>query len=272
MAYRRYPQMRLGFGRGLTPVIKWLLIINVVIFIIQAIDRSGYITEQFGLSPNAVFTVPAFWQVFTYQFLHGGFFHIFFNMFVLWMFGTEVEMALGSKRFLRFYLLCGTGAGLITAIAFFSVPMLVIGASGAILGVLVAFALMFPNRVVYLYFLLPIKVKYLVMIIIGLDLLASISSGIGSGVAHLTHLGGALIGFLYMKPIWKMGFLRNKYKGLKAERRFKKEQKQQESTDKLMEEVDQILDKISRVGYENLTDKEKKILERASDTLSRRKE
>ncbi len=272
MAYRRSPQIRLGFGRGLTPVIKWLLIINVVVFIIQALDRSGYVTEQFGLSPHAVFTVPAFWQVFTYQFLHGGFFHIFFNMFVLWMFGTEVEMALGSKRFLRFYLLCGTGAGLITAIVFFNVPMLVIGASGAILGVLVAFAIMFPNRVVYVYFLLPIKVKYLVMIMIGLDLLASISSGAGSGVAHLTHLSGALIGFLYMKPIWRLGFLGNKYKGLKAEKRFRKEQKKQESTDKLMEEVDQILDKISKVGYENLSDKEKKILERASDTLSRRKD
>jgi rhomboid family protein len=271
--FRDSPHKKLGLGKGLTPIIKWLVIVNVAVFIIQSIDRSGYFTSQFGLSTRDVITVPAIWQVFTYQFLHGGFFHIFFNMFVLWMFGSEVEVTLGSKRFLRFYLLCGTGAGIITVIIYnvLGYSTLVIGASGATLGVLVAFAVMAPNRIVYLYFLFPIKVKYMVMIFIGITLLSAYS-GSRDGVAHFTHLGGALIGFLYMKSNWRFSSFTSKFRGLKSGRRFKKQMKEQQSTDKLMEEVDQILDKISRNGYENLSEKEKKLLERASDALSRRKD
>ena len=271
MYYRR-PQIRFGFGRGLTPVIKWLILINVAVFIIQNVDRSGYVTSQFGLSPRDVLQVPAFWQVFTYQFLHGGFFHIFFNMFALWMFGTEVEQTLGSKRFLWFYLLCGTGAGIITVMTCFSLPILVIGASGAVLGVLVAFAVMFPNREVLVYFLFPIKVKYLVMIFVALDLLAAWNTGAGGGVAHFTHLGGALIGFLYMKSNWRLSSLFGRFFRIKHERTFRKKQKEVQSRDRMMEEVDEILDKISKYGYDKLSDKEKKILERASDTLSKRKD
>jgi membrane associated rhomboid family serine protease len=272
MRYYQPGQIRLGFGRGLTPVIKWLIIANVAMFVIQALDRSGTVTNYLGLSPQAVLTGPMIWQVFTYQFLHGGFFHIFFNMFVLWMFGTEVEMTLSSRRFLKFYLICGTGAGIITVLTMFSVPMLVIGASGAVLGVLVAFAVMFPNRVVYLYFLFPIKVKYLVMILIAIDLLAAWSGGGGDGVAHFTHLGGALIGFIYMKPDWKIFSLGRKVRGLRDNLKYKQQKKRQQNNDRLMEEVDQILDKISEVGYENLSEREKKILKNASNKLSQRKD
>jgi membrane associated rhomboid family serine protease len=272
MDYNRgYRRVSFGFGRGLTPVIKWLIIINVAIWIFQLFDKSGYITANLGLNPPEVLKGPAIWQVFTYQFLHGGFFHIFFNMFVLWMFGTEVEATLGSRRFLWFYLLCGTGAGIITVMALFSVNTIVIGASGAIYGVMIAFAVMYPNRQVLLYFLFPIKVKYLVMAMVGLDLLYTVS-GAGGGVAYVTHVGGALIGFLYMKADWHFINIRSKFTRMKSDLRYKKDKKEQESTDRLMEEVDQILDKISKVGYENLSDKEKKILERASDALSRRKD
>ena len=182
-----------------------------------------------------------------------------------------METSLGSKRFLRFYLLCGTGAGLLTAIILFNVPTVVVGASGAILGVIVAFGVMFPNRIVYLYFLFPIKVKYLVMILIAVDLLAAYT-GSRDGVAHWTHLGGALIGFLYMKTGWKMTAFRNKVFNLKRKIREHKQQKSQENSDRMMEEVDKILDKISKVGYNNLSDKEKRILENASDRLSRKKD
>lgn len=263
--------MRMGLGRGLTPVIKWLVIINVVMFVIQMLDRSGTVTDYLGLSPQAVLTGPMVWQIFTYQFLHGGFFHIFFNMFVLWMFGTEVEQTLGSRRFLRFYLICGTGAGLITVLTMFSVPIHVIGASGAVLGVLVAFAVMFPNRVVYLYFLFPIKVKYLVMVLVAIDLLAAWSGG-GGNVAHLTHLGGALIGFFYMKSDLRFFSLGRKVRGLRDNLKSRKQKKERESNDRMMEEVDQILDKISEVGYENLSEREKKILKNASNKLSQRKD
>jgi len=269
--YNQRPQVRLGFGRGLTPVIKWLLILNVVVFVIQSLDRSGYFTNQLALIPQAVLKVPAFWQVFTYQFLHGGFFHLFFNMFALWMFGTEIETSMGSKRFLKFYLICGTGAGIITVLTCFSLPIFVVGASGAVLGVLVAFAVMFPNRVVLMYFLFPIKVKYLVLIFIGIDLLAAYS-GSNDGVAHWTHLGGAIIGFVYMKSGWKVTSIRNKLFNFKRERKFRKQQKEHETNEKMMMEVDKVLDKISKVGYDKLSDKEKKILERASDRLSRRKD
>jgi membrane associated rhomboid family serine protease len=271
MGYRGYRQVRLGFGRSFTPVVKWLIIVNVAVWIIQLVDKSGYLTLHLGLIPREVVRGPAIWQVFTYQFLHGGFFHIFFNMFVLWMFGTQVEATLGSRRFLKFYLLCGTGAGIITVMALFSVPTVVIGASGAIYGVMIAYAVMYPNNVVYLYLLFPIKVKYLVMAMVGIDLLYTVS-GAGGGVAYVTHIGGALIGFVYMKLDVRAINLRSKFTRIKSDLRYKKEKKDQQSTDKLMEEVDQILDKISKVGYENLSEKEKKILERASDALSRRKD
>jgi membrane associated rhomboid family serine protease len=195
------------------PVIKNLLIINLVIFFVQLlldqVKFGGYpgwyvVNKWFALNPLTGMD-PAgrefnfqVWQLITYQFMHGNFGHIFFNMFALWMFGMEIENMWGSRKFLYFYLLCGVVAGLFHL---FLSPLLggvtawTLGASGAIYGVLIAFALFFPNRYIFLYFLFPVKAKYLIGFLIILDFLMINS---GDNVARLAHLGGALAGGLFV--------------------------------------------------------------------------
>jgi hypothetical protein len=146
----------------------------------------------------------------------------------------------------------------------------VIGASGAVLAVLIAFAVLWPNRTVLLYFLIPIKVKYLMIFIVGMDLIV-VLAGASDGVAHWTHLGGAMFGFLYMRGAGVTGFIHRRLGRVKSHRKDKKVEKEREEADKLMDEVDRILDKINEVGMNNLTEKERKILERASSRLSRKR-
>jgi membrane associated rhomboid family serine protease len=136
------------------------------------------------------------------MFLHGGFFHILFNLLALWMFGGELENLWGSRRFLFYFFFCGIGAGIITVLCtviltpqYQFIP--VIGASGAIYGILLAFGWLFPNRLIYVYFLFPIPAKYFVIIFGLIEFFSSIG-GAGGGVSHLTHLGGLLFGILYM--------------------------------------------------------------------------
>jgi membrane associated rhomboid family serine protease len=205
MTYYRY---RFSFGYGLTPVVKNLMIIMGIVFLLRM-----FITREidfyFGLIPLLVWKKYFLWQLFTYIFLHGGFSHIFFNLLALWMFGGELESYWGSKKFLFYFFLCGIGAGIFTVL-FSSYP--VIGASGAIYGILLAYGWLFPNRPILIYFLFPIPAKYMV-IIFGLIELFSSSSGTGGGIAHLTHLGGLVFGFFYMAyPIIRQKFRREYYK------------------------------------------------------------
>jgi membrane associated rhomboid family serine protease len=205
MTYYRY---RFSFGYGLTPVVKNLMIIMGIVFLLRM-----FITREidfyFGLIPLLVWKKYFLWQLFTYIFLHGGFSHIFFNLLALWMFGGELESYWGSKKFLFYFFLCGIGAGIFTVL-FSSYP--VIGASGAIYGILLAYGWLFPNRPILIYFLFPIPAKYMV-IIFGLIELFSSSSGTGGGIAHLTHLGGLVFGFFYMVyPIIRQKFRREYYK------------------------------------------------------------
>ena len=154
-------------GGSLPSAVKWLLIANGVVFALQLL-LSGALYELtglrfvdlFGLRPAWVIERGWVWQVLTYMFLHGGFFHLLFNMFVLWMFGTEIEWLWGRRGFARYYILCGLGAAALSFV--FNYGSVVIGASGAVLGVLLAFGMLFPNQYVYIWFLLPIKAKYLV--------------------------------------------------------------------------------------------------------------
>jgi membrane associated rhomboid family serine protease len=158
------------------------------------------------MRPADVLEQLRLWQPFTYMFLHSGIFHILFNMLALWMFGVELERMWGSRFFTKYYFACGVGAALTTMILSFTpLPFagqlyaaLTIGASGAVYGVLLAYALYFPNRPIYMYLVFPIPAKYFVMIIGGISLLSSMS-GPGGGVAHTTHLGGLVAGYLYLK-------------------------------------------------------------------------
>ena len=212
---------RLSFGYGLTPMIKNLIVIMVAVFLLQKILEIGHIQTYFyhflyyfALVPSLVWKEYFLWQLGTYIFLHGGVFHLLFNLLALWMFGGELENYWGPKKFLRFFLFCGIGAGICTVLftpeIYQRIP--VIGASGAIYGLLLAFGWLFPNRLIYIYFLFPIPAKYFV-IVFGLIEFFSSMQGAGGGVAHLTHLGGLLFGLFYMAyPMIRQKIRRDYYK------------------------------------------------------------
>jgi membrane associated rhomboid family serine protease len=250
-----------------SPAVKWLLIANGCMFVLQ--QAIPPLTALLGLVPWKVVHEAALYQFVTYLFLHGGFFHLFFNMLMLWMFGRELEEHWGTRPFLKYYFLTGIGAGVTSFLVGPSSTAITIGASGAIMALLVAFALHAPDRVVYIWFLFPIKIKYLVMILIAVELFAVRSQTV-DGVAHFAHLGGALIGYLYLKADWRLGAIGQRLSNFRYERRVKKLRKKQAATRQVMDEVDRVLDRINEVGYEGLSKEEKRILEEASELLSRK--
>jgi len=196
-----------SFGPGpMTPVIKALIIANVVAFVATWIaGRSIPIMDLLGLEPSQVFTRLQLWRVATYLFLHAGLFHLLFNMLSLWMFGVELERRWGSPYFLKYYFVCGVGAAVTTLVlsllpgnAFGSLyTSLTVGASGAIYGVLLAYGLYFPTRPILMFFVFPVPAKYAVMIMGGIALLSSMEGS--GGTAHTAHLGGLLAGYLFLK-------------------------------------------------------------------------
>lgn len=182
-----------------------------IIFLLQIVV-SRWMTFYLGLVPLLVWKKYFLWQLFTYIFLHGGVTHLLFNLLALWMFGGELENYWGSKKFLFYFLFCGIGAGLLTILLSPSQIIPVIGASGAIYGILLAFGWLFPNRPIFIYFLFPIPAKYMV-ILYGLIELFSSLEGTGGGIAHLTHLGGLLFGLLYMAyPLVRQTIRREYYR------------------------------------------------------------
>lgn len=229
-AYRTYPEsQQFSFGPGImTPAVKLLLWANVGIFVAGVLipPLHGLLIQIFGLRPEAVLTGFRFWQPVTYMFLHGGIGHILFNMLVLWMFGVQLERLWGPAYFLRFYAVTGTGAGVATIIAgllpfAFSEPTYVavtIGASGAIYGLLMAFALYYPNAPILMFFVFPVPAKYFVMII---GAIAFLSVPRSAGVAHVAHLGGLIVGYLYLKYGGRTGSLQFGRFGLMAEIKYR---------------------------------------------------
>ena len=228
----------------MTPVVKALIWTNVGVFLVTALIPSafGWLSYLLGLTPRLTVTRFMLWQPFTYMFLHGGVGHILFNMLILWMFGVQLERLWGSRFFLRFYFVAGLGAAIVT-VAVSLLPFsfsaatyatITIGASGAIYGLLMAFALSYPETPILMFFLFPVPAKYFVMI---LGAIAFISTPrYGDGVGHITHLGGLLAGYLYLSGLrvasgrrfgfgrlgimadikyrylkWKMGRLRKKF-------------------------------------------------------------
>lgn len=187
--------------------LKWLLIINIGISVLSFVLRSSSANflQNLALVPAEVVQTYAVWQVVTYMFLHAGISHLLWNMLALWLFGIELERTWGTARFLRFYLGCGVFAGLTVIIAayiFGGIGIATVGSSGAVYGVLVAYALVFPDQTVLFGFLIPMKSKYFVMIIGGVVFLQSymaLAGGPGSGVAVMAHLGGLVAGFLWLR-------------------------------------------------------------------------
>ncbi len=218
-------EFRPGGFQVLPVVIKNLLIINGLVFLAQyTFQKTGGFSMEnvFALHDiRSVFFRPH--QLVSYMFLHGDFTHILFNMFALWMFGSVLENHWGPKRFLIFYLLCGIGAGMLhlgvlyyenisVAETFTQLPLTeqekwlynpnfrintaTLGASGSVFGCLAAFGYLFPNSLIYLYFFIPIKAKWFVIIYGAMELYLGVRNSAGDNVAHWAHLGGALIGFL----------------------------------------------------------------------------
>lgn len=274
MSYYSYRTLSFGGGE-ITKAVKYLLLVNVGIFFLEFLWGSELI-YVFGLTP-ALVKKGFIWQIVTYMFLHGGIFHILFNMFALWMFGCEIERAWGTKEFLKYYFITGIGAGLFTFFLSFNSDIPTIGASGAVFGVLVAFAMMFPDRPIYLYFLFPIKAKYLVIFFAVIEFLASFRHT-SDGIGHFAHLGGMFIGYIYIKSDWRWSsfFRISRYIGylgeMREKHRMKAINKKREREQRVLEQVDQILDKINQVGFDNLSKEEKKTLEEASQLLSQQSE
>ena len=192
------------------PVVKNLIIINVLVYMATALLPVGpKIMEFCALSLGTPFFHT--YQFVTYMFLHGGFDHIFFNMFALWMFGRTLEYELGSKRFLIYYLVCGVGAALIqilTAWLLGETPIQLVGASGAVMGLLLAFGVMHPNAVIMLLIPpLPMKAKWFVLIYGVIELFMG-WTGFGGNVAHFAHVGGMLWGFLLLQWWKRKGSIR----------------------------------------------------------------
>ena len=291
------------------PIIKNLLIINGIVFFVQLLMDNltfdGYpawyiLNKWFALNPISGVDAAGkpfnfqVWQLITYQFMHGGFYHILFNMFALWMFGSSIEDVFGSKKFLIFYLLAGVSAGLLHL---FVSPLLgsgaavTIGASGAVFGVLIAYAMFFPDNLIFIYFLIPVKAKYLIGFLVVLEFFAVDSAS--SNVAHLAHLGGALFAFLYImfdknsyvslknvfnksyfykssseKNIFTNPFSKSSGKSSNVEdANYYDINRKDDSEEVSQKEIDEILDKISQSGYQNLSEREKKILFRASKKM-----
>lgn len=201
MSPSRYSQLAYTFGPGpLSPAIKVIVWTNIVVFVASVLFP--HIRVYLGLTPAAVFEEGWIWQAGTYMFLHADVFHILFNMLALWMFGVELERLWGTPTFVKFYAVCGLGAALTTLAGGWLSDRLyfatTIGASGAVYGILVAYAAYYPHRPIYLYFLFPIPARVFVAIIGAIVFLSSISDTRG-GVAHAAHLGGLVAGYVYLQ-------------------------------------------------------------------------
>ena len=228
----RYPSrassLSYAFGPGpMSPAVKWIIIANIAAFLLTTIFP--IIVQYLGLIPQVVIERGWIWQPFTYMFLHAGIFHILWNMLGIWMFGVELERQWGTQFFLRYYAVTGVGAALTTLLVSllpfgFSSTMygaVTMGASGALYGLLLAFALYYPTRPILMFMLFPIPAKYFVMII-GAIAFLSVEQ---NRMAHAAHLGGLIFGYLYLQNgrgglsaeikyrylKWKMNRLRRKF-------------------------------------------------------------
>ena len=234
-----------------------IVIVTLAMFFLQNLFPP--VERYLALVPRDVVERLFVWQLVTYMFLHGGFWHLFFNLIVLYFVGNMVEGVWGRKRFMRYYLACGVGGALLSMLI--NYPSSVVGASGAIFGLFLAAAMMFPDAYVYLYFVVPVKIKYLVIGMAVLNLAWGIAGP--SGVAYFAHLGGMITGLFFFRyeiasrlgwavprrrgPMWRPRV------GIPKPRRPHDPAK-----------IDSILDKISAKGYQNLTPTEKRILENYS--------
>lgn len=267
------------FGHGF-PMSRWvlrLMIANFAVFLLMAVRivPAGAI-EWLG------FAVPGFlarpWTVFTYMFVHGGFMHLFMNMLALFFFGPPLEQKWGSRFFLRFYLVTGLGGAAFSVFLYsLTGPTIMVGASGAIFGLLVAFALNWPDAKIFLYFVFPVPAKWFVAGLGALTLLSTVQ-GSTDGVAHWAHLGGLVTGFVYLRYGERIGRFAHRalYKERQAPTRKRERggkrpappppspRRRRRVDGDSLDEVDRILDKIRADGMDSLSSRERAFLDEVS--------
>ena len=260
--YRHAAHPRMSFPR-LTPVVKWLLIVNIVVFL------SGFLIPKFGafllywfsVWPKDLGMSMQIWRLITYQFLHGGLGHIFWNMFILFFFGSMLERLWGSRKFLTFYLVCGATGGIfypiLAHIGWLDVAFL-IGASGSILGMLAAAAILFPNMIVYVFGVFPLRMSIVAIILVVMSILPLLRPDVSANAGgEAAHLGGMVAGAIYViSEKWRQKFKMKVQTGIW-------QKKMTEHRD-LQLELDRILKKVHDHGLHSLTHREKKILKQAT--------
>ena len=253
-----------------TDAIKILVSVNFGIFLLQSLSGAERMFfELFGLVPKLIWSEFMIWQPVTYLFFHGGIWHVLINMFVLWMFGSELERLWGKQHFLKYYFVTGVGSGIITAIFALHSTTPVVGASGAVFGVLLAYGLTYPNRTVYLYGIIPIKS---ILFVIGIGVLAFISSfDSTTQISHITHLAGMAIGYVMLKRRWQWKDIWFSIRKKTLEYQLQREEKNMSRRQELEQDIDRILDKINQGGFHSLSEDEEQKLYENSKSLSRHK-
>lgn len=272
MAYRG---SSFGFGYGLTPWVQRLLIANTAVFVLQNVMAD--LTYYMAFVPAAAIVRP--WTIVTYMFAHGGFMHLLLNMIGLFFFGPPLEERLGSRDFLIFYFVCGLGGAVLSLIFAFNAP--IIGASAAVYGVLLAFAIFWPDVQIYIWGILPVKAKWLVGVIVALSVFNAFG-GTQDGTAHFAHLGGFVAAFVYLHFAGQRrggGGMLERLKGAMPQRRNKNltvvsgrepppapraAPRRRQDDEGLLDDLDRVLDKISTHGIASLTPEERRLLDDAS--------
>lgn len=274
MAYNtRTQSYGFNFSYMLTPWVKRLLIANTVVFLLSAIIGLELVVEWFAFNPSNLLFRP--WGVVTYMFLHGDLWHLLMNMLVLFFFGPPLEARWGSQEFIKFYLICGLGG---VALSFLFAPSGIIGASAAVYGVMLAFAMTWPEAPIYVWGIFPVKAKWLATFLFVLTFMSAFG-GAGGGIAHFAHLGGLLTGLLYLKVDWRSATRSRSSKDTARARRLaivprdeeeetasgeRRATRPRHEEDALLDRVDEILDKISAHGMASLSPEEVRILDEVS--------
>lgn len=259
------------------PIIKQIIIINCIMYFLCHFtgNAGAYLFSNLELTPRLV-QAGQIWRLGTYMFLHAGFWHLFFNMYGLFIFGKLLEQPLGTKRFLILYLLSGLIGGALWTLANWNGLVPCVGASGALFGVMVAAGMAFPH-VTFMLLIPPLPVKLWVLVLV-YCLLEIFSLNQASNVAHLAHLGGALGGFIYMRRLGcrltlpKFAGLSRFFHRLLPKRKPKSPFTKHSDKPGIFNtaELDRILDKVSMVGYNNLSEEEREFLRQASAQLKSR--
>ena len=257
-----------------TDAIKILVSVNFGIYILQSVSgKEDVFFRLFGLVPSTFISDLMLWQPFTYLFFHAPFYssvgisHILLNMLGLWVFGRELEEAWGKTKFLRYYFTTGIGSGLITYFFQISSDNPVIGASGAVYGILLAYGISYPNRRLYIWGLIPVRSMWLVIIMGSIAFFGLL--GNADGISHVTHISGMFIGYVLLKKKWRWRDIWFAIRKKTIEFQVQRYEEKSIKKKMLQKDIDVILEKIQKVGFIGLSDKEKSKLYEASKTMSK---